>query len=652
MADSKITIELNVQGDAEVRLKKIGEAAEAATSKAKGSFGDAGRIFDNFIANIGSTIAVKAFQTLGNAISGAVAFIKESAAEAAEAQQNVTNLEIALRSAGITSEQASRDFQEFAAAVQLSTKYSDDAVLSAGALIEQMGKLSEEGLEQATQAALDLASAYNIDLQSAARAVGAAATGNISALGRVMKTELKEGKDVAETFALALKKINEAAGGSAAAQVNTYSGATAKLSNQFGELKESIGNIIITNPVLIKLIQQATDGLITATGWIVKNKDAISSLVSGGLVLLIKGVEASVIALQIFGTGWLKVQEATYETLRAISQFTKYVPGVIGDIARLQSAIADKALPKIRAGLDGLAGPTEKFRETLTATIATLEQAASDQESAVIRGTQASVIAIDQVITKQGELSEKNMRAAEQEKSRREQLASDNIAILQNENIALAQEDQYRNETAIAANQALIAEQLKSEDIGSKKRSDIQRGEYEFSNQLQLKKRQDQLSTLNYISTLQTAKSKELQAIGKAAAVTTATIDGFLAVQRALASFPPPFNFIAAGLVGAATAANVAGIVGIPLAKGITEVPPGFSNDNFPARLMSGERVVDANANQDLKSFLGPSGFERAINTLIARIDKLETNVTVYVGSRVIIDEVRDGIRAGRVVNV
>lgn len=39
-------------------------------------------------------------------------------------------------------------------------------------------------------------------------------------------------------------------------------------------------------------------------------------------------------------------------------------------------------------------------------------------------------------------------------------------------------------------------------------------------------------------------------------------------------------------------------------ANGITEVPSGFSNDSFPARLSSGERVVDASTNQDLKSFL------------------------------------------------
>jgi len=42
-------------------------------------------------------------------------------------------------------------------------------------------------------------------------------------------------------------------------------------------------------------------------------------------------------------------------------------------------------------------------------------------------------------------------------------------------------------------------------------------------------------------------------------------------------------------------------------AKGLTEVPRGYPNDSFAARLTSGERVVDTNANADLKEFLANS---------------------------------------------
>jgi|GEM_PF-1708255 tape measure domain-containing protein len=72
---------------------------------------------------------------------------------------------------------------------------------------------------------------------------------------------------------------------------------------------------------------------------------------------------------------------------------------------------------------------------------------------------------------------------------------------------------------------------------------------------------QQQKSFFGTLAQLSSSKNRELAAIGKAAAITQATIDGYLAVQKALSAFPPPFNFIAAAAVGAATAANVAGIL-------------------------------------------------------------------------------------------
>lgn len=60
---------------------------------------------------------------------------------------------------------------------------------------------------------------------------------------------------------------------------------------------------------------------------------------------------------------------------------------------------------------------------------------------------------------------------------------------------------------------------------------------------------------------LSRSKNRELAAIGKAAAVTQATIDGVLAVQKALASAPPPANYALAAAVGVAAAANVAQIL-------------------------------------------------------------------------------------------
>lgn len=67
-------------------------------------------------------------------------------------------------------------------------------------------------------------------------------------------------------------------------------------------------------------------------------------------------------------------------------------------------------------------------------------------------------------------------------------------------------------------------------------------------------------STLNTISTLATNKNKELAAIGKAAGIAQASIDTYAAANKALASAPPPFNFVLAAAVVAAGLVNVAKI--------------------------------------------------------------------------------------------
>lgn len=59
------------------------------------------------------------------------------------------------------------------------------------------------------------------------------------------------------------------------------------------------------------------------------------------------------------------------------------------------------------------------------------------------------------------------------------------------------------------------------------------------------------------LATLTQSGNKRLAAIGRAAAVTQATIDGILAVQKALAAAPPPLNYALAAAVGVAQAENV-----------------------------------------------------------------------------------------------
>lgn len=69
----------------------------------------------------------------------------------------------------------------------------------------------------------------------------------------------------------------------------------------------------------------------------------------------------------------------------------------------------------------------------------------------------------------------------------------------------------------------------------------------------------------NNLSSLSRIKNREIALIGRAAAVATATIDGYVAIQKAYAAAPPPFNIPFAVAAGVATAANIANILATPL---------------------------------------------------------------------------------------
>ena len=105
------------------------------------------------------------------------------------------------------------------------------------------------------------------------------------------------------------------------------------------------------------------------------------------------------------------------------------------------------------------------------------------------------------------------------------------------------------------------------------------------------------------LAQLQNSSNKELAAIGKAAAIAQATMDGYLAVQKALASAPPPFNYALAAAVGVVAAANVASIAGLK-DGGPVGGSGGPRQDNQLRWLSSGEFVVNARATAQNRALL------------------------------------------------
>lgn len=113
------------------------------------------------------------------------------------------------------------------------------------------------------------------------------------------------------------------------------------------------------------------------------------------------------------------------------------------------------------------------------------------------------------------------------------------------------------------------------------------------------------------LANLSRSSNRTIAAIGKAAAVTQATIDGVLAVQKALASYPPPMNYALAAAIGATTAANIASILSTNtnFATGGSFVVPGSGGTDSALvglRASPGERVTVQTPEQVRKGSAAP----------------------------------------------
>lgn len=115
-----------------------------------------------------------------------------------------------------------------------------------------------------------------------------------------------------------------------------------------------------------------------------------------------------------------------------------------------------------------------------------------------------------------------------------------------------------------------------------------------------------QKDTLATISTLSTSNNAALFAIGKASSLALAGINVSEGVTKALAAFPPPYNFAAAAAVGAAGAVSIARIASTPkpsagnFADGGIIEGPSQSGDRLTANVNAGEAIFNKRQQENL----------------------------------------------------
>lgn len=630
--------------DLQAELKASVSATQSATeqmAKSVEEFSKSGGKSTSFFQNALSTMAgfvggdllLGAFRSVKDSVLNLAETMISDGVKGAIAQQDAMNqLNNALARSGNYSKDASDALDSFASTLQRTTKFEDDVILSTAALIETMTQLDQNGLKHATQASVDLAAAFNIDLETAARAVSKGIEGSTDSLKK-FGISVQEGATKAETTAnvfAALQKVS----GSAAGQANTYSGQLAILTNTFGELQESIGNTIVKNAAVVGVMKAVNDQINKLTGTVGDNDKALKLFIAGSLTLgiavtqmffeALQGLYVTVKALALLipaagiaiGGALIALGAVmTGEFKDAVDIFNMSVTKA-GDI--LGSAFDDTPFTPIVDGLEEMGVAAGAGFMQIKAGSDVASPAVKNVTKSVKELTAAQEAQIAAGLKLRDQLNEQTTNIESQYQDQLDLLNTQ----LEEKTIS---EDAYWESRKEAQNEryAEELEQLDAANQGKNKSDDkyivakrqldanydkdsqkMTSERKKFEEKTDKQKLDDLKSTFSTISTLSSSHNKSLAAIGKAAAITTATIDGVVAVQKALAAAPPPFNFALAALVGVATAANVAKISGVQLASGIDNVPGVGRGDKFPALLEGGERVVPRETNKDLSTFL------------------------------------------------
>ncbi|MBW2675721.1 MAG: hypothetical protein JRD89_20335 [Deltaproteobacteria bacterium] len=271
---NKIFITLDILDKGSPKVKKFGNEASKSLDRVKAS------------ARAGATQAGKMERAWGSAakkmqlhwkaysvaaVAAAGMMAKKSISAFMEQEKAEMKLAVAMRNQGDFTKANFAVMKDYAAQLQKVTTYGDEVTLATMANLKTYGMSTEE-LKKATVATMDLASAKGIDLKAASELVGKAfvgETGSLSKYGIV----LEKGIPKTEKFAAVLGLIGDSFGGSAQAEIETYSGQLKQMSNWWGDIAEKVGFGLLK---ALEAVQFAV-GMV-ATGFYTVMEGLVSSL--------------------------------------------------------------------------------------------------------------------------------------------------------------------------------------------------------------------------------------------------------------------------------------------------------------------------------------------------------------------------------------
>lgn len=250
--------------EAIAKYRALGQEAPAHLQKLAADTKQVATATESWTAGVGKMAAgylagMASFATVQRVIGGAVDFLQESVQAAAEAEAAQTRLATAMKQNGVATEGNRAAFAALAEELQRTTVYEDDQIVALEAMATQLGVLPSQ-MEGAIKAAANLASGLGIDLEKAMTMIVRANNESFQTFQR-LGVSIDAARAKAEGLPYILEQINAGMGGQAAAEVNTYAGQVAQLANEWGNLKEQLGGLLISNGLFADSLRALTDVL-------------------------------------------------------------------------------------------------------------------------------------------------------------------------------------------------------------------------------------------------------------------------------------------------------------------------------------------------------------------------------------------------------
>ncbi len=223
-----------------------------------------------------------------DAVSSAVSMLAKVATapmrEFSSAARQTITMQATVKALGSACAVTSKDILEFADALSQSTTYDDDAIVGVQQLLLATRNLSKEGLQQATEAAIDMAAAMGTDAKSAAASLARALADpadNMRALRSLniqftdaeedqIKTLQESGK-LWESQQVILDRVKDVYGGVAKAVADTDVGKLDKIVTATGNLAEALGGGIVD--VISPYLDGVYGKIVSLQNWIERHTD-------------------------------------------------------------------------------------------------------------------------------------------------------------------------------------------------------------------------------------------------------------------------------------------------------------------------------------------------------------------------------------------